>query len=206
MRRNGASVENNLRIQLVAFNDDLYRAWQDYFAEAEDVMVSRGDILSFKADAIVSPANSFGYMDGGLDAKYSAFFGWQLEARLRSVLEEYHYGELPVGQAVIVETEHQDIPYLISAPTMRVPMKVANTPNAFLAFKAVLQAVQLFNRSEQRKITSILCPGLGTGEGKMPPERCAYQMFKAYEICLRGEVETRGGLAQAVRNHQDLLM
>lgn len=199
------SSGDNLKIHLVAFNDDLHQAWQDCFAHAEDVTVSHGDILSFKADAIVSPANSFGYMDGGLDAKYSAFFGWQLEARLRAYLEEHHYGELPVGQAVIVETELADIPYLISAPTMRVPMKVANTPNAFLAFKAVLQTVQLFNRTEQRKITSILCPGLGTGEGKMPPERCAYQMLKAYEICFRGEVETQGGLAQAVRNHMDLL-
>lgn len=198
-------MENVLKIQLVAFNDGLHQAWQDCFADAEEVTFSQGDILSFKADAIVSPANSFGYMDGGLDARYSAFFGWELERRLRAVLEEHHFGELPVGQAVIVETEHADIPYLISAPTMRVPMQVANTPNAFLAFKAVLQAVQLFNRTEERKITSILCPGLGTGEGKMPPERCAYQMFKAYEICLRGEVETRGGLAQAVRNHMDLL-
>lgn len=198
-------MENFLKIQLVAFNDELHQAWQDCFADANEVTISRGDILSFNADAIVSPANSFGYMDGGLDAKYSAFFGWQLETRLRAYLESHHYGELPVGQAVIVETEHQDIPYLISAPTMRVPMKVANTPNAFLAFKAVLQTVQLFNRTQPRKITSILCPGLGTGEGKMPPERCAYQMRKAYEICLLGDVETRGGLAQAVRNHQDLL-
>lgn len=199
------SWECDLKIHLVAFNQELYRAWQDCFEDTDDVTVSQGDILAHRADAIVSPANSFGFMDGGLDAKYSAFFGWQLETRLRAYLEKHHYGELPVGQAAIVETEHDDIPYLISAPTMRVPMKVANTPNAFLAFKAVLQTVQLFNRTEQRKITSILCPGLGTGEGKMPPERCAYQMLKAYEICLRGEVETRGGLAQAVRNHQDLL-
>lgn len=198
-------MENNLKIQLVAYSEALYRAWQDCFVEAEDVTVSHGDILSFKADAIVSPANSFGYMDGGLDAKYSHFFGWQLEAKLRAFLEEYHYGELPVGQAVIVETEHRDIPYLISAPTMRVPMRISNTPNAFLAFKAALQAVQYFNRTETPKITSVLCPGLGTGEGKMPPERCAYQMLKAYEICLLGEMKTHGGLAQAVRNHMDLL-
>jgi len=199
------SSDDTLKIHLVAFNEKLYRAWQDSFEDTEHVTVSHGDILVHRADAIVSPANSFGFMDGGLDLKYSQFFGWEIERKLRALLEEHHYGELPVGQAVIVETEHRDIPYLISAPTMRVPMKVANTPNAFLAFKAVLQTVQLFNRTEPRKITSILCPGLGTGEGKMPPERCAYQMLKAYEICLRGEVETRGGLAQAVRNHQDLL-
>ena len=30
------------------------------------------------ADAIVSPANSFGFMDGGIDMVYSKRFGWQM--------------------------------------------------------------------------------------------------------------------------------
>ena len=88
---------------------------------------------------------------------------------------------------------------------MRVPMVVAETPNAYLAFKAVLQSVLAFNQSSSDKITSVLCPGLGTGEGKMPADRCARQMRKAYENCLGGMMETRGGLAQAVRNHMELL-
>lgn len=32
------------------------------------------------------------------------------------------------------------------------------------------------------KITSVLCPGLGTAIGRMPAERCAFQMRQAYEI------------------------
>jgi len=42
------------------------------FEEIQDITISDSDILSFKADAIVSPANSFGYMDGGLDLKFRA--------------------------------------------------------------------------------------------------------------------------------------
>ena len=190
---------------LIAYNSELYDAWNNVFAECPAVTISLGDILTFKADAIVSPANSFGYMDGGLDLKYSQFFGWDLEKRLRKLLLEKHYGELPVGQAVIVETEHPAIQYLISAPTMRVPMNVAETVNAYLAFRAIIQATKAFNQTERAPITSILCPGLATGEGQMPAERCAFQMYEAYRSCVIGEVETKGGLAGAVRGQMELL-
>lgn len=45
-----------------------------------------------------------------------------------------------VGQAVIIDTKDPEgtIKYLVSAPTMRVPEDVRETPNAFLAFKATL--------------------------------------------------------------------
>ena len=36
--------------------------------------------------------------------------------------------------------EGQPIKYLISAPTMRVPMDVCNTANAYLAFRAIILA------------------------------------------------------------------
>jgi O-acetyl-ADP-ribose deacetylase (regulator of RNase III) len=194
-----------MQFHLIAYTTALYDAWNDAFAEYPDVKISQGDILTFQADAIVSPANSFGYMDGGLDLKYSQFFGWELEQRLRKLLLTEHYGELPIGQAVIVETGHPAIRYLISAPPMRVPMNVAATVNAYLAFRAVIQATKAFNQTARAPITSILCPGLATGEGRMPPERCAYQMAQAYRICVLGELEAMGGLAGAVQGHLELL-
>lgn len=36
--------------------------------------------------------------------------------------------------------EGKPIKYLISAPTMRIPMDVDTTPNAYLAFRAVILA------------------------------------------------------------------
>jgi O-acetyl-ADP-ribose deacetylase (regulator of RNase III) len=183
----------------------LYYAWQKYFNDIENVEISEGNILADTADAIVSPANSFGYMDGGLDLKYSQHFGWQLERRVRALLEQNYYGEIPVGQAIIVETGYPNIKYLISAPTMRVPMNIENTVNAYLAFKGILQAVELHNKQCVSKIKSILCPGLGTGEGRMPYERCAKQMYQAYLTCVLGQVETMGGLAKAVENHIELI-
>ncbi len=53
---------------------------------------------------------------------------------------------LKIGQAIIMETNDPDqqIKYLISAPTMRVPENVENTPNAYLAFRATLLAGMFF--------------------------------------------------------------
>jgi len=137
------------------------------------VEVSQGDIFETQADAIVSPANSFGYMDGGIDLAYSQHFGWDLQRNLQRVIRDQFDGELPVGQAMIVGTGDQKIPYMVSAPTMRLPMNVAETLNAYLAFRAVLRTVREHNEHKTGTICRVLCPGLGTAVGRMPPRRCA---------------------------------
>jgi O-acetyl-ADP-ribose deacetylase (regulator of RNase III) len=169
------------------------------------VQISQGDILEASADAIVSPANSFGYMDGGIDLVYSNFFGWDLEERLKHLLVDRHYGELPVGQAVIVATNHQSIPFLISAPTMRVPSSIAKTVNAYLAFRAALMAVLAHNEREQAPIRSVLVPGLGTGVGGMPPPRAARQMKIAYRAIFKREAVRYRNVGVVWGEHHDLI-
>lgn len=173
-----------MKIYLRDKNKEIVDAWTVTFEGLEGFEISAGDIFigAPKADAIVSPANSFGFMDGGIDAIYSFKFGWDLQARLQEYLKKEHYGELPVGQAVIIPTNNSDYPWLISAPTMRIPAVVKYTANAFLAFRATLLAIKEFN--EERgvdHIESILCPGLGTAVGQMTPWSCAKQMREAYE-------------------------
>ena len=179
-------------------------AWSECFADAPDVTVSHGDIFDEPADAIVSPANSFGFMDGGIDLAYSLRFGWELQARLQAQLHREHDGELPVGQAVVIETHDAQFPWLISAPTMRVPMDVSQSVNAFLAFRAVIRAVRQFNESAVRPIQSLLCPGLGTAVGRMEPRACARQMRHAYRTSHTGEPFAPADLMGACRNHFDL--
>ena len=192
-------------IKLVAFDIELYYSWKEYFDDIENVEIIDGDILQLRGDAIVSPANSFGYMDGGLDLKYSQHFGWEIESLVRDNLESEFFGEIPVGNALISSINHSNVTYLITAPTMRVPSDVSNTVNAYLAFKGILQTVMKFNLSNSKKITSVLCPGLGTGEGKLTPKKCAKQMYRAYQVCFRQDYLTKGGLARAVDDHIDLL-
>jgi O-acetyl-ADP-ribose deacetylase (regulator of RNase III) len=166
---------------------DVVRSWKKHFKGIDNVQVSAGDIFESSADAIVSPANSFGYMDGGIDLVYVHRFGWELQGRLQSRLKEQHDGELPVGDATIVETLDTAIPYLISAPTMRVPMNVSKTPNAYLAFRAAIRAVKQHNAESDRPIRSLLCPGLCTAIGRMQPDMAAKQMAAAYRVCVLGE-------------------
>jgi len=173
----------------------LVDAWNEVFKGHNNVKASCGDIFRegehLDVDAIVSPANSFGYMDGGIDFVYSDYFGWGIGDILREKLWSEYDGELLVGQAVVIDmrpaaaqVKRPDgeklrlradrIPYLISAPTMRVPANVSNTVNAFLAFRAVLRV------AKQNNFSGILCPGLATAIGQMPPRICAVQMFEAY--------------------------
>lgn len=195
-----------MQIHLRDINPEIVSAWQAAFADIPEVAVSLGDILEHRADAIVSPANSFGYMDGGVDLVYSKFFGWELEANLRARLTAQHYGELPVGQALLLATGHKEIPYLLSAPTMRVPGSIGNTVNVYLAFRAALIAVQQHNgSSSESAVHSLLVPGFGTGVGNMPAPRAAQQMRQAYDAVIGGQGVQKRSARQILNDHLNLL-
>ncbi|MFH7027510.1 MAG: macro domain-containing protein [Heteroscytonema crispum UTEX LB 1556] len=66
---------------------------------------------------MVSPANSFGMIDGGIDATIMRFFGHSLARVQRHILEDY-LGQQPVGTSMIVETSHHKHPFLAYTPTM----------------------------------------------------------------------------------------
>ena len=194
-----------LTVHLRDISTEVVEAWRTAFADVGEVQVSRGSILDQQADAIVSPANSFGFMDGGIDLHYARFFGWQVEAELRELLAAHHYGELPVGQAVILPTRHPELRYLVSAPTMRVPSRIDGTANVYLAFRAALIAVQVHNTSEAAPITSLLTPGMGTGIGAMPPRQAARQMRAAYDAIVGGHGRRSRSARAILGEHHDLL-
>jgi O-acetyl-ADP-ribose deacetylase (regulator of RNase III) len=194
-----------LTIHLRDINTAVVEAWEQAFADAPEVLVSHGDIFEHTADAIVSPANSFGYMDGGIDLVYSMYFGWELEANLKTLLSERHYGELPVGQAVILPTGHAHIRFLVSAPTMRVPASIGGTPNVYLAFRAALIAALSHNVNADAPIRSLLVPGFGTGVGKVAPEQAARQMRLAYDAIIKGHGIKRRNTGAILREHREMV-
>jgi O-acetyl-ADP-ribose deacetylase (regulator of RNase III) len=169
-----------LLVSLCAIEPGLVDAWKRAFQGIAGVDIRDGDILGRRADAIVSPANSFGYMDGGIDLAYRDFFGMQLETRLREQIGANYDGELPVGLATVIETGDESMPFLIAAPTMRVPENVSDTANAYLAFRAALLAVRAHNAGAGKQIRSVLSPGMATGVGAMDHGRAARQMAAAY--------------------------
>jgi O-acetyl-ADP-ribose deacetylase (regulator of RNase III) len=161
-------------IHLVDRNAPLTRAWNEAFEDVADVEIHQDDFFAVDADAMVSPANSFGIMDGGLDLAIRDQLGFAVEKAVQRAIVERHHGELPIGSAEVVPTGHARWPYLIAAPTMRVPEHAGQTLNAYMAFRAVLLAA-----ARVPEIRSIVCPGLCTGIGGMEPRRCAIQMKMA---------------------------
>lgn len=171
-----------MRIILAAIEDDLIEAWRVVFDPQMDVEVDiyPGSIFDLQVDALVSPANSFGFMDGSLDYLISQSLGWHIQEKLQGVIKEKHGGELMVGNAEVIATDNKKCPYIVSAPTMRVPMVLGgNSVNTYLAAKAALREALKYPQ-----IQSIAFPGMGTGVGMVPPELCAIQMLQAFKDVL----------------------
>jgi O-acetyl-ADP-ribose deacetylase (regulator of RNase III) len=164
----------------------LVDAWHEIAAERAGIEVYQGSILEIGTDAVVSPANSFGLMRGGIDAVYST--AWPaIEQRVRSAVLAFHGGELPVGEAVVVPTGAVKPGWLISSPTMREPSTVlpADTVHPYLAARAVFRLWSggrvEDGRPVGRVIRSIAVPGLGTGVGGVSPATCARQVAAAWD-------------------------
>ncbi len=90
-----------------------------------------------------------------------------------------------MGCAEVVETAHADWPYLVCAPTMRVPENIRDTINPYMAMRATLLAVLKFNADHGPRIRTLVVPGLGTGVGRVPAARCASQMRLAYDLVIQ---------------------
>lgn len=150
--------------------------WNDIDLDGIEIVIHEGSIFDMPCNAIVSPANSFGFMGGGLDGILSKYLGWHVQRRVQDRIKKEFDGELLVGQSLIVPTDNVDFPLLISAPTMRVSMGLTGTANVYLASKAIFLALK-----KNPQITSVVIPGLGTGVGGIIPIDCARTMRMAFE-------------------------
>ena len=156
-------------------------AWRWAFKSFEEVEILNQKFETVaEYDCMVSAANSFGLMDGGVDLAIINYFGKELEARVQRHILTHYNGEQPIGSSFIIETGHAAHPWLAHTPTMRVPTSINGTDNVYLAMKAMLQAVTDFNSNNTVPIRAVVCPGLGTATGRVPFEVAAAQMALAY--------------------------
>jgi O-acetyl-ADP-ribose deacetylase (regulator of RNase III) len=201
-----------MKIILAAVDTPLADAWEESCGDVDFVTVHRGSITDLTCDAVVSPANSFGFMDGGIDALYSQHFGWHVQDRLQELIRSRHHGELVVGTAEIVDTDKPRIPFLIAAPTMRVPMVLSDSVNPYLAARAVLLLIQhgtfpagpLVGERISDAVRSVAFPGLATGVGRVSPSTCARQVRTAIEDVMLGTSSFPSSWADAQQRHQKL--
>ncbi len=173
-----------MKIILADININMTDAWTKEFSGYKNISIVNDSIFNVKSDAIISPANSFGIMDGGIDGKLRDFFGISIETAVRTKITQEYWGELPVGSAIIVQTGNNQFPYMISAPTMRVPEEVYNSLNAYLAMRAILTLAQTI-----KEINTIAVPGLCALSGRMPYEIVARQMRVAYDKIIIGSIQ-----------------
>ena len=161
------------KLYLIDSKPELCDKWRQVFSSYPEVEVLTGDYFQ----------QSFGIMDGGLDLAIRNELGFQIETDIQEVILNKYHGEMPIGTAEIINTNHDKWSYMIAAPTMRIPENIAFTLNAYIAFRTILIAINSFNESQpKRPIKSLICSGLGTGIGSMEPVKCAAQMRAAYKL------------------------
>jgi O-acetyl-ADP-ribose deacetylase (regulator of RNase III) len=205
---NSRNVADLPVVKFCSIEKDMVVFWKKEFSGLNRVEVIEGDMFSQVADAIVSPGNSFGLMDAGIDKLICEHFGVKIEQNLQRIIKKEYYGELVVGNAIIIKTNNEKIPYFISAPTMRAPMRLGESVNPYLAVRAVFIAIIEHNshiKNRKKRISSVIIPGMGIGTGKMPREIVAKQMKEAYDSIILGKKSFPKDWKEARASHNVLV-
>lgn len=129
------------------------------------IIVKRGDITNINCDAIVNPANSFGYMGGGVAGAIKRIGGSEIEK------EAISKAPIKVGSAITTTAGNLPCKYVIHAPTMKKPAMQIGAENVKLATQAAM------NLAVDQKLNTIAIPGMGTGVGGVSYKLAAKAMI-----------------------------
>ena len=203
---------SSCRLVIVSFqNKDVNDAFTEAFRGVDRVTVIDGNILhqdggGYQADAFLSPANTIGNMDGGIDRIYADHFKWPYGRPYKDVnpLQEAidmnfgQFKQLPIGEALLVPVSYKEnhdlnlkyaqeakievtpsVRYLIAAPTMVRPEEIEK--GSFIVYQAALAAFRVWRESAaSHNINTVATPTFGTGFGNVPPVIAARQMWAAF--------------------------
>ena len=190
-----ASGRRRLVLATRGIDTEANAALQYYFKEVPGVEIAiGGSILAQEGvvDAFISPANTMGNMDGGIDKVYAEHFGWSpgrpyQDANPLQLAMDEKYGrkqaEVPIGESVIAPVEPLDesrtVRFLIAAPTMMTPGAIPiGSRVVYDASRAAFRAW----RGSDGLIEAAACPMFGTGWGEVPAWVAAAQMWEAFVV------------------------
>jgi len=129
-----------------------------------EVIIQKGDLTAQEVDAIVNPANSHGWMGGGVAYAIKKAGGQLIED------DAVRKAPIPVGSAVESTSGRLSCRYVIHAPTMTEPAEKTDAGNVR---KATLAALR---KASELNLTSIAFPGMGCGVGGLTKSEAAKTM------------------------------
>ena len=166
-----------MKIYIIDHSKEKLKYAELYFCGCDNVECVCESLDKFLAtrsvDCVVSPANSFGLMDGGFDLAITEYFGEQLQNRVQQYIVDNYFGEQPVGTSFIIASGHPGYS-LIHTPSMRTPQIVKDPLVIYQCMRSTLMC------AIQNKVESIIVPLFGGGCGEVHPKLIAEMMWKAY--------------------------
>ncbi len=131
-----------------------------------NVEVIFGSLLDVQADAIVNPANSGGWMGGGVAGVIKRAAGVEVEQ------EAIACAPIPIGEAAATSGGKTKFKKIIHAPTMTRPAERIPVENVALATRAALAL------ADEEGLETLAIPGMGTGVGRVSPADAAEAMLR----------------------------
>jgi len=172
-----------MQLELLLVNPDpeMCEEWRSAFSQFDNVTVIEGLFEDLPPhDCFVTAANSFGLMTAGIDAAVVDFHGQVLMDRLQLRIQAEFLGEQPVGTAIVEATGTDGYPFVVHAPTMRVPKAIDGTDGVYIATWASLVAIYRHNLQSTEPIRTVGLPAMGAGFGNVPFREVARQMAVAF--------------------------
>ena len=167
-----------MKIYLLDNNEKVTKIWNLYFRDIQDVIVVCDDFKHFmdstNVECVVSPANSYGLMDGGYDRAISEWFGWDLMEKVQKYIIENYWGEQPVGISFIMDTGKRGIK-LIHTPTMRIPSAIREPLVVYQCMRTCLMTAL------ENSVNSIVIPAFGGFTGSVDPQTVCEMMWRGYD-------------------------
>jgi len=130
-----------------------------------EIQIRKGSLLDVEAEAIVNPANSQGWMGGGVAGVIKRAAGVEVEK------EAIAQAPIPVGKAATSSGGKTKFRAILHAPTMTNPAERIPVKNVSLATRAALEL------ADQNNYHTIAIPGMGTGVGAVEPTAAAQAML-----------------------------
>lgn len=180
-----------MKIYLLDINPEVTKEFKKEFDDCSNVHIVTDDFKHFMdthrdIECIVSPANSFGYMNGGYDEAITDYFGLGVEKEVQRFINGHLFGEQPVGTSIMV-----DIPKtnkkLIHTPTMRLPSPIKDETIVYQCMRSTLIS------AIKGRIQTIVIPAFGGATGRVKPNVIAKYMKAGYEQIAEC-IKTKGSL------------